>query len=72
MPQNSDATEQTSETEDGSNSPETVFLRNQANESAVINCQEYSTAKYEGVSYGDPVFETETDSDFIFQGPRHS
>ena len=69
MPQNNDATEQTSETENGNNSPETASLRNQANESVVTNCQEY----IEGVSYDDPAFQTtETDSDFIFQGARHS
>ena len=69
IPQNNDANEQTSETENGNNLPATDSLRNSANESAVTNSQEYN----EGVSYDDPVFETtETDSDLNFQGPRHS
>ena len=69
MPQNNDATEQTSETENGNNLPEKASLRDQTNESAVTNSQEYN----EGVSYDDPVFETtETNTDLIFQGPRHS
>ena len=68
MPQNNDATEQTSGTADGNNLLETDSLQNPANESAVTNSQEYN----EAALYDDPVFGTEIDSDLNFQGPRHS
>ena len=68
MPQNNDATEQTSGTADGNNLLETDSLRNPTNESAETNSQEYN----EAALYDDPVFGTEIDSDLNFQGPRHS